>query len=83
MENFLAGLVSSQIQLHAEYGGVVPEVGRGSVSESDALAKAALEAAQVKTEELGAMAATQGPGFRTQWSGILNGGAFCRQCHCA
>ena len=60
----LSSLVSSQVELHAEYGGVVPELAaREHLRNLMPVAKAALEAAGVSSGELDAIAATQGPGL--------------------
>ena len=60
----LAGVVSSQIQLHAEYGGVVPELAaREHLRNLIPVAQAALHGAQVNASQLDAVAATQGPGL--------------------
>ena len=60
----LASEVSSQIKLHAEYGGVVPELAaREHLRNLMPVARAALNAAGVHAEGLEAIAATQGPGL--------------------
>lgn len=60
----LANLVASQVALHAEYGGVVPELAtREHLRHLPRLAEAALQAAGVPANELDAIAATQGPGL--------------------
>ena len=60
----LANLVSSQIQLHAEYGGVVPELAaREHLKNLLPVAQAALHAAGQNALALDAVAATQGPGL--------------------
>ena len=60
----LSNLVSSQVKLHAEYGGVVPELAaREHLRNLMPVTRAALEAAQVKPAQLQAIAATQGPGL--------------------
>ncbi len=60
----LSSLVSSQVELHAEYGGVVPELAaREHLRNLMPVANAALEAAGVSSGELDAIAATQGPGL--------------------
>jgi len=60
----LSSLVSSQIELHAEYGGVVPELAaREHLRNLMPVAKTALEAAGVSSGQLDAIAATQGPGL--------------------
>lgn len=60
----LSNLVSSQVRLHSEYGGVVPELAtREHLRNFLPIAQAALETAGVKAAELDAVAATQGPGL--------------------
>ena len=60
----LSSVVSSQIKLHAEYGGVVPELAaREHLRNLMPVTRSALEAAQVRVGELEAIAATQGPGL--------------------
>lgn len=60
----LSSLVSSQTKLHAEYGGVVPELAaREHLRNLMPVARAALEAAGVTPAELDAFAATRGPGL--------------------
>jgi N6-L-threonylcarbamoyladenine synthase len=60
----LANTVSSQIKLHAEYGGVVPELAaREHLKNLLPVARAALDEAKVLPAELDAVAATQGPGL--------------------
>jgi N6-L-threonylcarbamoyladenine synthase len=60
----LANVVSSQIQLHREYGGVVPELAaREHLKNLLPVARAALAEAAVSPEAIDAVAATQGPGL--------------------
>ena len=60
----LSNVVASQIQLHAEYGGVVPELAtREHLRNWMPVTQAALRAANVRPAELSAIAATQGPGL--------------------
>ncbi len=60
----LANIVSSQIQLHAGYGGVVPELAaREHLKNLLPVAQAALLEAGVCAAQLDAVAATQGPGL--------------------
>ena len=60
----LANVVSSQIKLHAEYGGVVPELAtREHLRNFLPVTQTALHQAGVSVEELDAVAATQGPGL--------------------
>ena len=62
----LASVVSSQIKLHAEYGGVVPELAaREHLKNLLPVAQSALADAGVTVDELDAIAATQGPGLPT------------------
>ncbi len=60
----LANIVSSQIKLHAEYGGIVPELAaREHLRNLIPVARAALAEARIQPEQLDAVAATQGPGL--------------------
>ena len=62
----LSSVVSSQIKLHAEYGGVVPELAaREHLRNLIPVAQTALREAGVQPEQLDAVAATQGPGLST------------------
>ncbi len=59
-----ANVVSSQIALHAEYGGVVPELAtREHLRNLLPVCRLALTEAGVRPGELNAIAATQGPGL--------------------
>jgi N6-L-threonylcarbamoyladenine synthase len=60
----LSSAVSSQIKLHAEYGGVVPELAaREHLRNLIPVVQTALRDAGVQPEQLDAVAATQGPGL--------------------
>lgn len=60
----LSNVVSSQVALHAEYGGVVPELAaREHLRNLMPVSRSALERAQVKSSEIDAVAATRGPGL--------------------
>jgi len=60
----LSNIVSSQIRLHAEYGGVVPELAaREHLRNLIPVTQAALGAARVAVGDIEAVAATQGPGL--------------------
>lgn len=62
----LADLVSSQIDLHAKYGGVVPEVAaRQHVQTIIPLLKEAQDKARIKLSDLDAIAVVNGPGLIT------------------
>ena len=60
----LSNVISSQIALHAEYGGVVPELAaREHLRSLLPVARRALHEAGVSVGQLEAVAATQGPGL--------------------
>jgi N6-L-threonylcarbamoyladenine synthase len=60
----LSNVVASQVPLHAEYGGVVPELAtREHLRNLQPLARAALEQAGLTPNHLEAVAATRGPGL--------------------
>ena len=60
----LANVVSSQIDIHKEFGGVVPEIAsRHHVKNISIVLDEALETAKIKLEELDAIAVTIGPGL--------------------
>ncbi len=61
-----SSVVSSQIQMHAEYGGVVPELAaREHLRNFLPVTASALREAGVTAAQLDAVAATQGPGLPT------------------
>jgi N6-L-threonylcarbamoyladenine synthase len=60
----LSNVVSSQIKLHAEYGGVVPELAaREHLKNLQPVVQSALQEAGISASQLDALAATQGPGL--------------------
>src|SRR5690348_11132671 len=60
----LANVVASQVDLHAEYGGVVPELAaREHLRNLLPVARAALARAGVSARQLDALSATRGPGL--------------------
>ncbi|MGA2864568.1 MAG: tRNA (adenosine(37)-N6)-threonylcarbamoyltransferase complex transferase subunit TsaD [Verrucomicrobiota bacterium] len=60
----LANVVSSQVRVHAQYGGVVPELAaREHLRNLLPVARAALRQANVSVAQIEAVAATQGPGL--------------------
>jgi tRNA N6-adenosine threonylcarbamoyltransferase len=62
--NVLASIVSSQADLHARFGGVVPEVASRRHLELVAPAvRAALDSAEVSLDDIDRVAVTQGPGL--------------------
>src|ERR1700689_3867112 len=61
---FLSNAVSSQVKLHAEYGGVVPELAaREHLRNLIPIAQSALHEAGISMAQFDAIAATQGPGL--------------------
>ncbi len=60
----LSSVISSQIDLHAPFGGVVPELAsREHLAKIEPIVKEALERANVGLKEIDAIAVTQGPGL--------------------
>ena len=60
----LSNIVRSQMDIHAPYGGVVPEIAaRAHVSHLDRLVEKALESADARFADLDGVAATAGPGL--------------------
>lgn len=63
-QQILSSVVSSQVDIHARYGGVVPEVAsRAHVDLLTPVVAEALVQSGVADEEVGAVAATYGPGL--------------------
>ena len=63
-KNILAHSLNSQIKIHQEFGGVVPEVAaRGHIEVLDDLIEDALRQANLKLSDIAAFAATSGPGL--------------------
>ncbi len=64
LPTILSNQISSQVKLHAKWGGVVPNLAaREHVKNIDLLLKTALAEAQILPGELDAIAVTQGPGL--------------------
>ena len=60
----LSNIVSTQIEVHRKYGGVMPEIASRLHAENISIViKEAMEAAHTKFEELDAVAVTRGPGL--------------------
>ena len=60
----LSSIVSSQVDIHKEFGGVVPELAaRSHVEKIDLIAKKAIDESGIKLEDIDAVAATAGPGL--------------------
>lgn len=60
----LSNIVSTQVEVHAKYGGVMPEIASRLHAENISIVlHEALEKANVKLEEIDAFAVTRGPGL--------------------
>jgi len=60
----LSNIVSSQFDIHKEFGGVVPELAaRAHVEKIDLIAKKAISESKINLEDIDAVAATAGPGL--------------------
>tara|TARA_Y100000031_G_scaffold16677_1_gene17279 strand:+ start:206 stop:1279 length:1074 start_codon:yes stop_codon:yes gene_type:complete len=60
----LSNIVSSQFDVHKEFGGVVPELAaRSHVEKIDLIAKKAIDESGVSLDKVSAIAATAGPGL--------------------
>ncbi|MBQ3061516.1 MAG: tRNA (adenosine(37)-N6)-threonylcarbamoyltransferase complex transferase subunit TsaD [Lachnospiraceae bacterium] len=60
----LSNIISSQIETHKLYGGVVPEIAsRKHIENIDGVVKEALESAKVSLDDIDAIAVTYGPGL--------------------
>ena len=60
----LSNIVSSQINVHKEFGGVVPELAaRSHIEKIDLITKKAIDESNIKLEDIDAVAATAGPGL--------------------
>ena len=60
----LSNIVSSQFDIHKEYGGVVPELAaRAHIEKIDLIANKAISESKINLNEIDAIAATAGPGL--------------------
>jgi len=60
----LSSIVSSQVDVHKEFGGVVPELAaRSHIEKIDSITKKAIDDGGIKMEEIDAVASTAGPGL--------------------
>lgn len=63
-DELLANVVSTQIEVHTKYGGVMPEIASRLHAENIAIVlKEALDKANIKLEDISAVAVTRGPGL--------------------
>jgi N6-L-threonylcarbamoyladenine synthase len=64
MPTILSSIISSQVDVHKEFGGVVPELAaRSHIEKIDLITKKAIDVGGIKIEEIDAVAATAGPGL--------------------
>jgi N6-L-threonylcarbamoyladenine synthase len=62
--NILSNVVASQIETHAPYGGIIPELAsRAHIVNIHKVVKEALKIAKISVNELSAIAVTNGPGL--------------------
>ena len=76
----LSNIISSQVDIHKEYGGVVPELAaRSHIEKIDWIVKKAIDESGKKIEEIDAIASTAGPGLIVCLSvGLSFGKAFAK-----
>ena len=73
--SILSNIVSSQVDIHKEFGGVVPELAaRSHIEKIDLIAKKAIKESGKKLEDVDAIATTAGPGLIVCLSVGLNFG---------
>jgi len=73
--SILSNIISSQVDIHKEFGGVVPELAaRSHIEKIDLIAKKAIKESGKKLEDVDAVAATAGPGLIVCLSVGLNFG---------
>ena len=71
----LSNIISSQVDIHKEFGGVVPELAaRSHIEKIDLIAKKALDESGINLEDIDAVATTGGPGLIVCLSVGLNFG---------
>jgi N6-L-threonylcarbamoyladenine synthase len=64
MPTILSNIVSSQVNIHKEFGGVVPELAaRSHMEKIDLITKKAIDESGIKMKDIDAVAATAGPGL--------------------
>ncbi len=63
-KDIVSNIISSQIDLHEKFGGVVPEIAsRKHIENIDPVIQEALDEARVSLEDVDAIAVTYGPGL--------------------
>ncbi len=81
----LANQLYSQIKLHADYGGVVPELAsRDHIRKTVPLIQAALKEANLTAKDIDAVAYTAGPGLvgHCWWGDYWSFSGVCMGCAC-
>ena len=64
MPTILSNIVSSQVDIHKEFGGVVPELAaRSHIEKIDLITKKAINESGIRMEDIDAVASTAGPGL--------------------
>ena len=64
MPTILSSIVSSQVDVHKEFGGVVPELAaRSHIEKIDLITKKAIDESGIQIKEIDAIATTAGPGL--------------------
>ena len=64
ISTILSSIVSSQVDIHKEFGGVVPELAaRSHIEKIDLITKKVIEESGISLENIDAVAATAGPGL--------------------
>ena len=64
LPTILSNIVSSQVDVHKKFGGVVPELAaRSHIEKIDLITKKAINDSKVKLKDIDAVAATAGPGL--------------------
>jgi N6-L-threonylcarbamoyladenine synthase len=64
LPTILSNIVSSQTEVHKEFGGVVPELAaRSHIEKIDLITKKAIDESGIKIDEIDAIASTAGPGL--------------------
>ena len=64
LPQILSNIVSSQVDVHKEFGGVVPELAaRSHLEKIDLITKKAIDESRVKIQDIDAIASTAGPGL--------------------
>ena len=75
----LSNVVSSQVDVHKEFGGVVPELAaRSHIEKIDWIVKKAIHDSGINIKEIDAVASTAGPGLIVCLSVGLFWKSFCR-----